>query len=520
MMNLKRLLAITSVFLFSSGIALAQNCKEYNSTTRPDVTPATAERYLQHYKAHGHKPEEGMCNPSGSSVNPGPAGCTVYSPQTRPDVVPATQDRYLQHYNVSGHRAVENMCPPSGATATSPGTTPAGPAGCTVYSPQTRPDVVPATQDRYLQHYNESGHRAVENMCTPSGATATSPGTTPAGPAGCTVYSPQTRPDVVPATQDRYLQHYNESGHRAVENMCPPSGATATAPQPDPNPNTGNGTALNIPVGNWAYMDDAIANLDGSWPQVNGDPNSAQDLVLILALAVHFNSLPKFIGVTHVDGVLGTAAVRKILNASGLNIPILEGASGRSAIENGAPPSTPLSRAIAAESKKGEFKLAVGGPTSDIATAIRVDGANTRNLVTAITRHTTNERISGGATEYVVARVRNIPTPENDLVWMLGKDNNQAPKVTALLPSGKRVSPTEWIQFHKSLPVFAAGFSAGVVKGCRDMNTFMDRFEDGNPFRMADWHHHAALFGVSSSARDHHWKIINRGLTLMKNAQR
>jgi hypothetical protein len=221
-------------------------------------------------------------------------------------------------------------------------------------------------------------------------------------------------------------------------------------------------------------------------------------------LAVHFNSLPRFIGVTQVRGKLGTSVVQEIVRLSGLSIPVINGAATSGSV------SSPLSKEIAKYANSGKFALAVGGTTGDVAAAVRaLNAIGLGNLTTYITRYTWNEDNSEGATAFVTARVKNVSTPKSYLFYMLGTKNG--PKLKVL---GK--TPKQWMDSHRNLPMFNRAFSAAIVAESKKLNTFMSSFENENPLRMADWHHAAAIFNVNPAPSDQHWEIINRGLNLMK----
>lgn len=255
-----------------------------------------------------------------------------------------------------------------------------------------------------------------------------------------------------------------------------------------------------IPTGNWMYIDDSVLSLD---QDLGGDYNSPQDLAAIIAIGVHFNSLPKAIGVTQVKSQIGSAVVNEIVQLSGFNIPIYSGAPTTGSAKSA------LSDYIRNQARLGEFHLVVGGTTGDVAAAIReLDGQAKQNLKVYLTRNTWNERNSEGATAFVASQVQITQTSRNNLYHMLGVKG----QVMSVLGG----TPIEFINRHRDLPMWNRANSNTTIAECRRLNTFMSEYEDQNPIRMADLQHALRFFGVPENDRDQHYKIIERGLMLMK----
>ena len=99
-----------------------------------------------------------------------------------------------------------------------------------------------------------------------------------------------------------------------------------------------------FPKGAYIYIDDMTPSLTSDQ---GGDFNAPQDLATVLAIAEKFNSWPEAIGINQVRGKIGKQAAQSIVDAAGLDIPILSGATS----DNGG--ESELSKWLVARSKKG-----------------------------------------------------------------------------------------------------------------------------------------------------------------------
>lgn len=166
-----------------------------------------------------------------------------------------------------------------------------------------------------------------------------------------------------------------------------------------------------IPIGNWCYIDDMVLSLT---QDKGGDYNAPQDLAAVLAIAVKFNSLPLFIGVTSIRNKgTGLKVAQDIVKASGLNIPVYSG----SPTYNGKP--SELSKQIIKHSKN-KLSVCLGSPATDLAVALK-GGANASNIkLHALLEDTWNEdnpnapqfKIDADYVQFKIRDKHEIPFPQ------------------------------------------------------------------------------------------------------------
>jgi len=168
-----------------------------------------------------------------------------------------------------------------------------------------------------------------------------------------------------------------------------------------------------------------------------------------------------------------------------LNIPVVAGSPSLKAhIENG---NSAASKLIAKESKRGGLAIMCGSPLPDLAHSLKFNGAFGGSITPYETRNTWNEKAGNGATEYVAARVKKvIETPINLLFAHLGKKGGNIKFL------GK--SPEKFIDDLRSNKAWDAANSPEILQANRNMNTFMNEFQDDHPVRWADFMHLGDFF--------------------------
>ena len=248
-------------------------------------------------------------------------------------------------------------------------------------------------------------------------------------------------------------------------------------PQPAPVPVVEPApVAQAMPTGNWIYIDDMVRSLSAD---KGGDYNAPQDLACVLAIAEKFNSWPEIIGVSQVRGGNAKSVVQAIVNAAGLDIPVLSGAPTDAGDES------ELSRWMVERSKKGRFHVCLGAPATDTAQAIR-DGATTDSIrLHALLKGTWNEISTPNHkrdSDLVQAKVRSkrqIQAPRFHI--LLNKHAGAYQDTAAFIEHNKAGNPM-WQMVNNNFVLQqnrnmnrAQGFTAGALR-IADCLTVLDYF--------------------------------------------
>lgn len=232
-------------------------------------------------------------------------------------------------------------------------------------------------------------------------------------------------------------------------------------------------STLEFKTGNWIYLDDiprGLPNADQSnvVGRISGDGNGPQDLAFTLALALHYNSLPKAIGVTPTRSGRDRFIAKSMVCASGLEIPVIYGAH----INHMMP--SPLADYIVAESRKSKLDIVVGGTVTDIAQALK-QGAVVSNIrIIGTIYETSNEAGDQAAADIVKnsgVRIFNIGSPEYE-------------RLIRLMPQTPSIDERALIKKWRHVKMWDRAFSPSVMEKSSAEN--QHQFGHNLPLRVSD----------------------------------
>lgn len=268
-----------------------------------------------------------------------------------------------------------------------------------------------------------------------------------------------------------------------------------------------------LPIGDWIYIDDVVRSLT---QDKGGDSNAAQDLVAVIAMGVKLKGTqPRFIGVGATKKGVSKDAAVKIIKASGLNIPVYEGANEYAATES------ELGNAIIRESKKGPLTAILGGPAGDLAWAMK-NGAHSHNITLhALLEDTWNELGSEGMPSYqrdaMSASSRYVNSGLRGRIYQVRDPDYYHLLFRKNLPSAFK-DTNDFINRNRGYKAWDVANSNHILAKNRRYNT-NSRGTDTSSLRIADVLAMASYCGIKWNEGAKIMNAIQGGLDILKDRQ-